>query len=270
MKVELLQQYVQINISRYSEFLPRAISFAMRHFSRSYRLSSSILILDDGERLKKDYFLNWAYHIGLQRESREESASFEEILAHSYLPIRIKIIDETGVLEQIKISLKVIKLGQVALILDHPNLLARRYLLSIFKNFLLSYNSKELFLNAESEDFWEVLLGLISQKIIHNVVLNFDYESFKACARGGFENSGFKEYYLTKDEITLRNSLKTLSCNLNDDWETIKNRYIELAREYHPDRVYGQDIAIVESYTEKFRDIQAAYENLKRQLEVRH
>ena len=55
MKVELLQQYVQISVSRYSEFLPRAISFAMRHFARSYRLSSSILILDDGERLKKDY-----------------------------------------------------------------------------------------------------------------------------------------------------------------------------------------------------------------------
>ncbi len=262
MKVELLQQYVQISVSRYSEFLPRAISFAMRHFSRSYRLSSSILILDDGERLKKDYFLNWAYHVGLQKESIEESASFEEILQHSYLPIRIKIVDETGMLEQIRVSLRVIKTHQVAILLDHPNRLARRYLLALFKDFLLGYNNKELFLDSSIDGFWEVLMGLISQKIIHNIVLNFDYETFKACA--GFENSNLE--YLTKDEALLRKSLKTLSCGINDDWETIKNRYIDLARTYHPDRVYGQDEAIVESYAEKFRDIQAAYEVLKGRL----
>lgn len=262
MKVELLQQYVQISISRYSEFLPRAISFAMRHFSRSYRLSSSILILDDGERLKKDYFLNWAYHIGLQKESLEKSISFEEILAHSYLPIRIKIIDETGMLEQIGVSLRVIKTYQVAISLDKPNRLARRYLLALFKDYLLSYNTKELFLDASSESFWKVLMGLISAKIIHNIVLNFDYESFKVCA--GFESGDFE--YLTKDEAILHQSLKTLSCGLNDDWQTIKNRYIDLARTYHPDRVYGQDDSIVESYAEKFRDIQAAYEVLKGRL----
>ncbi len=267
MKVELLQQYVQITISRYSEFLPRAISFAMRHFSKSYRLSSSILILDDGERLKKDYFLNWAYHIGLQKESQETSVSFEKILEHSYLPIRIKIIDEASVLEYIKVSLKMVEVGQVALVLTRQNLLARRYLLALFKDYLLGYNEKELFLNAESKNFWEKLMGLISQKIIYNIVLQFDYESFKACASSSFKTDF--EHYLTKDEAILRDSLKTLSCELNDDWETIKNRYLALAREYHPDRVYGQNMAIVESYTEKFRDIQAAYEVVKCRLEER-
>lgn len=267
MKVELLQQYVQIAISRYSEFLPRAISFAMRHFSRNYRLSSSILILDDGERLKKDYFLNWAYHIGLQKERREESVSFDKILEHSYLPIRIKIIDEMGMLEQVRIALKMIVHQQVALTLDRPNLIARRYLLSLFRDYLLGYNDKELFLNASEQSFWEQLMGLISQKVIHNVVLCFDYESFEVCARGNF--AGFESSYMTKDEAILRKSLSVLSCNLNDDWETIKNRYIELAREYHPDRVYGQDVAIVESYAEKFRGIQEAYEILRSRLEER-
>lgn len=71
MKVELLEPYIQISIEKESRFLKRAIDFAYKHFSKAYRLSSSVLILDDGERYKKDYFLNWAYHVAMQEENKK-------------------------------------------------------------------------------------------------------------------------------------------------------------------------------------------------------
>lgn len=266
MKVELFENYIQISIQRHSEFLKRAISFAMRHFSQSYRLSSSILILDDGERLKKDYFLNWAYHIGLQKENRHESVPFEELLASSYLPIRIKIIDECGVLEHVQVSMRLIKLERIALTLDKSSRLARRYLIMAFEGYVVGYGKQEIFLDTTLPLFWDKLMGILSQKVIHNVVLDFDYDSFRAHHRfrsfEGYESAP----YLTKEEKQIRQSLKVLSCQPNDDWGTIKNRYLELAREFHPDKVYGQDSSVVEGYTERFRHIQEAYENLKASL----
>ncbi|HCZ18668.1 J domain-containing protein [Wolinella succinogenes] len=260
MKLELFEKYIQISIQRDSEFLKRAISFATRHFSQSYRLSSSILILDDGERLKKDYFLNWAYHIGLQKESRQKSVPFERLLENSELPIRIKIMDEASVLEYVQVAMRFIQPERIALCLNRPSRLARRYLISAFEEYIVSYGKQELYLDSTRTQFWEKLMGILSQKVIHNVVLDFDYDSFKAHNR--FE--GFESWdYMTKEERLIRQSLKVLSCKVNDDWSTIKNRYLELAREFHPDNVYGQDSSIVQGYTERFRSIQEAYERLK-------
>lgn len=262
MKVELLEPYIQISIERESQFLRRAVDFAYKHFSKAYRLSNSVLILDDGERYKKDYFLNWAYHVAMQDDAKKGNPNFQSIIDSSYLPIRIKMIENRAVLEHVIVSLQIIHSffnnAQVCLRLNRPNRLARRYLSSIFKEFLLSYTKQEVFLESSSPYFWEKLISMLSQKVIHNIVLDFDYETFKA--RNTFEC--FEEY-LTKEEKLLKKSYKILGCGYNDDFECVKNRYIELVKTYHPDNVYGQDKKIIEGYAEKFRLINEAYENIK-------
>lgn len=262
MKVELLEPYIQISIKKESQFLKRAVDFAYKHFSKAYRLSSSVLILDDGERYKKDYFLNWAYHIAMQDATKKGNLDFQAILDSSYLPIRIKIVENCAMLEHIVVSLQMIQSSfgnsQVCLRLNRPSRLARRYLSSIFQEFLLSYTKQEIFLDSSSAYFWEKLIGMLSQKIIHNIVLDFDYETFKT--HNTFEC--FEEY-LTKEEKMLKKSYKILGCGYNDDFKCVKNRYIELVKTYHPDNVYGQDKKIIDGYAEKFRLINEAYEKIK-------
>ena len=262
MKVELLEPYIQISIEKESQFVLRAINFAYKHFSQAYRLSNSVLILDDGERYKKDYLLNWAYHVGMQKDSKEKSENFQTILEHSYMPLRIKITESMGMLEAVNVSLRIVNSSfdnsQVCLSLDKQNRLARRYLTSLFRDFLISYTKQEIFLDSSSPYFWEKLISTISQKIIHNVVLDFDYETFKT--HNTFEC--FEEY-LTKEERLLKKSYKILGCDYSDDFEIVKNRYIELAKIYHPDNVYGQDKKVIDGYAEKFRIIKEAYENIK-------
>ncbi|WP_104721538.1 J domain-containing protein [Helicobacter mesocricetorum] len=262
MKVELLEPYIQVSIEKESQFLKRAVDFAYKHFSKAYRLSSSVLILDDGERYKKNYFLNWAYHVAMQDECKKQSEKFETILDSSYLPIRIKMVENRAMLEYIIVSLQILQSNvsnsQVCLKLNRSNRLARRYLTSFFQDFLISYTKKEIFLDSSSPYFWEKLITILSVKIIHNIVLDFDYETFKS--HNTFEC--FEEY-LTQEEKILKKSYKILGCSYNDTFEIIKNRYIELAKIYHPDNVYGQDGKIVEGYAEKFRIIKEAYENIK-------
>ncbi len=136
MKVELLEPYIQVSIEKESQFLKRAVDFAYKHFSKAYRLSSSVLILDDGERYKKNYFLNWAYHVAMQDECKKQSEKFDTILDSSYLPIRIKMIENRAMLEYIVVSLQIIQSNisnsQVCLRLNRPNRLAKRYLTSFF------------------------------------------------------------------------------------------------------------------------------------------
>ena len=108
MKVELLEPYIQISIEKESRFLKRAVDFAYKHFSKAYRLSSSVLILDDGERYKKDYFLNWAYHVAMQEENKKHSPNFQTIIDSSHLPIRIKMEENKSVLEHIIVSLQIL------------------------------------------------------------------------------------------------------------------------------------------------------------------
>lgn len=262
MKVELLEPYIQISIEKESRFLKRAIDFAYKHFSKAYRLSSSVLILDDGERYKKDYFLNWAYHVAMQEENKKHSPNFQTIIDSSHLPIRIKMVENKAVLEHIIVSLQILHTSslntQVCLRLNRPNRLAKRYLQSLFQNFLISYTKQEIFLDSSSPYFWEKLVSMLSQKIIYNIVLDFDYETFKT--NNTFECFG---EYTTKEERLLKKSYKILGCNDDDDFENVKNRYIELAKIYHPDNVYGQDQKIIEGYAEKFRIIKEAYENIK-------
>ncbi len=262
MKVELLEPYIQISIEKESQFLKRAISFAYKHFSKAYQLSSSVLILDDGERYKKDYFLNWAYHVAMQEEHKRDSINFQRILDKSYLPIRIKTIENCAMLEHIIVSLQIIQSSylnsQVCLRLSRPSRLARRYLCSKFQEFLLSYTRQEIFLESSSPYFWEKLIAMLSQKIIHNVVLDFDYETFKK--QNTFECF---DTYLTKEEKLLKRSYQVLGCGIKDDFESVKNRYIELVKIYHPDNVYGQDKKINDGYAEKFRLINEAYELIK-------
>ena len=262
MKVELLEPYIQISIEKESQFLKRAVDFAYKHFSKAYRLSSSVLILDDGERYKKDYFLNWAYHVAMQEDAKKDSPAFQTIIDSSYLPIRIKMVENRAMLEHIVVSLQIIQSSfgnsKVCLKLSRPSRLARRYLCARFQDFLISYTRQDIFLESSSPYFWEKLIGALSQKIIHNIVLDFDYETFKT--HNTFEC--FEEY-LTKEEKLLKKSYKILGCGYNDDFEDVKTRYIELAKTYHPDNVYGQDKKIIDGYAEKFRLINEAYENIK-------
>lgn len=282
MKIELLDPYIQVSIAQDSEFLPRAIRFAENHFQKAYRLSSSVLILDDGERYKKDYFLNWAYHVVMDDKNPDKDAEFAMLLEHSYMPIRIKIVNTRGILERVKVSLQVISgedaqnnslsgfgsfggFGsfsgnaplQVSLHLSRPSSLVRRYLCSKFKDFLVSYSRFDIILDASNADFWDILLHAISDRIINNVAIDFDYDTFRR--DNAFSTFGF----MTKEEKLLKKSYKVLGCDENTEFALVKDRFIELAKMYHPDNVYGQDKAVIDGYAEKFRVIKEAYENIK-------
>ncbi|MCI7485448.1 MAG: J domain-containing protein [Helicobacter sp.] len=268
MNVSLHQKYLQIVVEDDNAFLHKAIAYAEKYFSKSYRLSRTVLILDDGERLKKDYLINWAYHVCLQGEQNKAQSSeyvmpdLEYLLDFTYLPIRIKIVGKNALVEHVKIALRILNAKRVILKMDKPNATARRYIATLFDEYYLGCDRDEIYLDCMKPCFWDNIINLVSFKVVHNVILDFDYESFKS--RGGL--GGFHESFLTTQERELRASYMILESSLQDDFQVIKKRYLQLAKEYHPDNVFGQDSIVIDSYNERFRTIQEAYEKIRKAL----
>ena len=289
MDITLTQNFIQITVEEDNDFLHKALAYAEKYFSKSYRLSRTILILDDGERFKKDYLVNWAYHAFGQVENKqkihnlidnldnpnpqnddknEETSLIQPIeeplqdlkylLDFTYLPIRIKIVNKNSLIERVKISLRLLNAKRVMLKMDKANNVARRYIAHIFEDYYVGCDRDEIYLDSTKPYFWESIMNLISFKVIHNVILDFDYDSF--ANRGGL--GSFESSFLTDEERVLRSCYMTLECHYQDDFEQVKKNYLKLAKEYHPDNVFGQDEEIIESYSDRFRRIQEAYEKI--------
>lgn len=294
MDITLSQNFIQITVDEDNEFLHKALAYAEKYFSKSYRLSRTVLILDDGERFKKDYLVNWAYHALEQDEKHQkihnlidnldnpptqeeysEKDSLEKpiedplqdlkyLLDFTYLPIRIKITSKNALIERVKISLRLLNTKRVVLKMDKANNVARRYIAHIFEDYYVGCDRDEIYLDSTKPYFWESIMNLISFKVIHNVILDFDYDSF--ANRGGL--GSFESSFLTDEERMLRGCYMTLECHYQDDFEQVKKNYLKLAKEYHPDNVFGQDEEIIESYNDRFRRIQEAYEKIKNYLKA--
>ena len=159
MNITYCDRYVQIELLKGTRLLDKVLEYAQKHFSKHYRLSSSLLILDDGERFKKDYLINWTYHATLQSElestkllpsptkpsqaqklessaqadeQESEPSELELLLRHSHLPIRIKITSPNDMLKRVKVHIHLASLDQVLLRLEEDDRVARRSIRTLF------------------------------------------------------------------------------------------------------------------------------------------
>ena len=265
MRVEIFSKFVQISIARQDEALPKILKYATKYFQNQYHLSSSILILDDGERFKKNYLINWTYHLAMQKHLIDDNnMALETLLKASYLPIRIKIVSPNSLLECVNISFRMLGANRAVLILDRPNHVAKRYISALLSQIVISSDLTHIYLDSSKVDFWHFLMQIIGNKIIHNVKLEFDYDSFKM---NGFGKKSFKSSYLTQSEIKLKNAYTTLGCKNTDSFFDVKSKYFELIKEYHPDKVYGKEKSIVQFYNLKFIEIKEAFDIIKLSFE---
>ncbi|NOX14892.1 MAG: J domain-containing protein [Epsilonproteobacteria bacterium] len=56
---------------------------------------------------------------------------------------------------------------------------------------------------------------------------------------------------------------KVLDCSVNDSFEVIRQRYLFLAKQYHPDKLNLQSKSLTTEYSKKFQEIQYAYQMIK-------
>lgn len=251
--ISYCDKYVQIKLIKDSKILKKVLAYADKHFSKNYRLSSSVLILDDGEVVKKNYLINWCYHSLHHDESADDTNILEEALAHSELPIRIKIIKSKEMLEKIRVKVQMLGTSRIILTLSKKNKIAERYIKAMFGESYIGISQNEIYLQSNNEYFWEKVVTFLGNKVIHNVVLSFEYSDFNS--------DDFS--FLTAEERKLRQCYATLDSQFGDDFSLVKKRYLKLAKEYHPDNFYGESENEITTNTARFHQITEAYKKIK-------
>lgn len=249
--ISCCDKYVQIKLIQDSNLLKKVLAYAEKHFSKNYRLSSSVLILDDGEVVKKNYLINWCFHS--LNHSEEDETILQDALAHSDLPIRIKIIKSKEILEKIRVKVQMLGTSRIILTLSKRNKVAERYIKSMFGSNYIGISQNEIYLQSNNEYFWEKVVTFLGNKVIHNVVLSFEYSDFNS--------DDFS--FLTAEERKLRQCYATLDSQFGDDFEVVKKRYLKLAKEYHPDNFYGESEKEITTNTARFHQITEAYKRIK-------
>ncbi|MFS7885559.1 J domain-containing protein [Helicobacter pylori] len=249
-KIELLAKFTQIALPNSHPLLKKVLHYAKKHFSQCHMLSSSLLILNDTECFKKNYLLNWVYHaLECVHEKDISTHSLEEVLQKSHLPIRIKIINQNTLLEKIEVKVLTFGAEYALFITKHP--IAKRFLRQKFSGYVFLETQDELHIRGDSERFWELIVTLNENRIVHNACLDFIYPN-------GFG----KDSYTTLAERKLKECYKTLGFIKHENFSEVKKRYLELAKTYHPDLCDLKEKKAL--YAKRFAIIQEAYSHIKK------
>lgn len=197
-----------------------------------------------------------------------DDAELAQILSYSHLPIRIKITNPNTLLKRIKVQIHLSNLGQIIVRLPENNRVARRYIHALFGSNILYEVDNEFCISAVgyTESMWEGVMELISSRIIHNIALDFEFNTKKSDSShyAGFGESGEGfETFLTREEYLLRKCYSELNVDFRDDFAKVKKQYLKLAKKFHPDNAQGKDKNTVEVFEERFKRILDAYNTIK-------
>ena len=84
------------------------------------------------------------------------------------------------------------------------------------------------------------------------------------CRDSNYDKGYFIERY---SDASINAHFQTLNSAPGDSFDKVKKSYMKLAKEFHPDNVYGKDAQTVRNYTQRFQLIQSAFESIKSHYE---
>lgn len=140
------------------------------------------------------------------------------------------------------------------------------YLKYYFKNHLISYRkkTKTMTIYPNSGETIELLENLLSQNELVGAYINFnydkqEYEEYKSVLN---EKQTRKKRYFALFSL-LEEQYNILGCQKKDNFKIIREKYLNLVKQYHPDMLSQSNISLNAHYKQKFEDIQYAYTMLK-------
>lgn len=131
----------------------------------------------------------------------------------------------------------------------------------------VDYFQKVAKIPIKNKEEYSLLRKLLSKKIKFNDFMHvrFAYNEEELIRlHSNTKSTGRKTFYDSCSPDMEMVYLRELNCYIDDSFDTVRQKYLELIKIYHPDRVYGKDEETVRRYTEKFRRVQNAFEGLKK------
>lgn len=220
----------------------------------------AIIFYNENELIQRKYFLKLVSKIYEKRAGKGANISH---LCHK----TIKLIYKKANSLQINIDIGV-KFSKNSAIFDlsKSDENFNKYLLKSIASLRYEIFKNILKVNIDNSDKIAILDNIFDLKEHIKYIVNFhfdeaEYERFKN--RINAQNS--KDFARRFDMLAslLEEHFLALGCSVNDDFETVRSKYLALTKIYHPDKHLGEPPQIRQNFTDKFRQIGLAYEALK-------
>ncbi len=267
MQISYSHELIAITIQEDSKSFYFLQNLIDKNFSKRIGKKNKIIVFNqENESVQKKYFLKLISKIYKRKNPKSKQEDIEKILNATDKNIKLTLLKKNQILQKIDIDMRIEDNYVVVFTFDINNSILIAYLRNYFKDHLTSYRSKNrrLTIYPNSYKTIELLDKLLMKKELLGSYVEFKY-NLK-------EYKEYKDIFNSKKERKRRyNALfslleeyyNILDCKVEDSFETIRQKYLKLVKEYHPDKITSTNSQLIENYTQKFHSIQYAYEMIK-------
>ena len=237
--------------------------FLTLHSQNMLILPRAVLIFKNQMFQKnREQFLETLSFFYAQMNDFEEEFFKKSLLKLSNIPIKIELVSEQEI-QRVSVELYARDKFTVDISLFYPNAWIMSYLRNQFESYILEMTDSSIVLDVSHEKARARLERAINKRQLLHYEIQYRYHAnFIERLYGSIEIFDDGEHEDEKIDRII-GFYSVLRCPVGASKDLLKQNYRQLARVYHPDRIYYERPNMVNFYTQKFQMIQEAYSVLK-------
>jgi len=255
MRLSINKDAIVFSISKEHIHYKTLEHFIHRNFAKVLKYEDSMTVLHSSkEQTKRDYMLKWIKNIV------KNNATISKLEMYNNFPIKIEHKTSYIPVHHLNISIRLLQNRRLLFIFEDENKKIIKKFLNFFKeaNAKMIYQGKAVLIEITTQASLHKLKQMLSVRTIQNSAVQFVYTKSQM--------NLFLQSLKEKNDAQkiLMESYNLLGINKNSDMAQIKQNYKQLLKKYHPDRVFAKNQNSVNLYTQKFQQVQNAYETIQR------
>jgi len=229
--------------------------FVRRNFSKVLRTNSSMTVLHSiQEQTKRNYMLKWIKNLV------KNNSTINKLEMYDNFPIKIEHKQNYVPVHYLNISIRLLQNRRLLFIFEEENKKIIKKFLHFFSDSKAKviYQGKAILIEITTQSTLNKLKQILAVRTIENSAVQFVYTKSKM--------HQFLQSLKEKDNTQkiLMESYNLLGSTKNSDMGQIKRNYKQLLKKYHPDRVFAENPNSVNLYTQKFQQVQNAYDTIQK------
>ncbi len=267
MQISYSREMIAVTIQEDSKTFYFLQNLIEKNFTKKIGKKDKIIVFKQNEeKVQRRYFLKLISKIYKRKNKNTKKEELEKIKNSYGKNIKLSLLKANQITQHINIKVKIEDNYVILLHFETNFSILVTYLKNYFKNHLISYRSKTkvMTIYPNSSKTVELLENLIIQKELLGSFINFDFDAdeIKVYKNILEEKRARKNRYFALFSL-LEDYYNVLGCKKADTFETIREKYLKLVKQYHPDRLDISNLSLSSYYSKKFQEIQYAYEMLK-------
>lgn len=260
-KLRLEKNSTVIHISENSAWYNDVTQKMQAYFSKTFWVNHILINLPiKGEEGKRKLFLLELYKICSKNSQKHNSRFLKRLLESSHKPIKLMVSEISMPVKSTTIKIHVTK-NRLFFQLPKDETFLFWYLFNHLKKYTPEHRffKKQFWVNHPPKELHDVLINLFAAPQIFDYYVNYHYDVH---ALNKFFDKA-KSTTVKKEIDPLKVHYQTLEVKENVHMEELRRKYLQLAKQYHPDRAANNAEARIK--TTKFQKIQEAYHAIKAQ-----